>query len=256
MSSAFIPVYAEVSRGRGAKRRRAPSSAGRSGPSPSCSPASPWPGSLLSPWLVDLLAHEFRASPWQFALTVSLNRWIFPYIFLVSLAALCQAVLNAHGRFAVSAAAPIFMNVAIHPRDAPARAAPARSRPTASPPACSSAASCRSPSSCRSCAASGRRAAGSSAGATRTCAQVLLLMTPRLFAYGINTINLTFATRFAAGLGHVERLAPLLREPAEGARPRRLRRRARDRDPAAPVAAGALGGPRGLQGPRSPSHCG
>jgi putative peptidoglycan lipid II flippase len=30
---------------------------------------------------------------------------------------------------------------------------------------------------------------------------VLLLMTPRLFAYGINTINLTFATRFATRLG-------------------------------------------------------
>jgi putative peptidoglycan lipid II flippase len=30
---------------------------------------------------------------------------------------------------------------------------------------------------------------------------VLVLMTPRLFAYGINTINLTFATRFATELG-------------------------------------------------------
>jgi putative peptidoglycan lipid II flippase len=30
---------------------------------------------------------------------------------------------------------------------------------------------------------------------------VLALMTPRLFAYGIATINLTFATRFASGLG-------------------------------------------------------
>ena len=58
---------------------------------------------------------------------------------------------------------------------------------------------------------------------------VLLLMAPRLFAYGINTINTVVSTRFAAGLGDGERLPPLLREPAEGARPRRLRRLARDR---------------------------
>ena len=36
-------------------------------------------------------------------------------------------------------------------------------------------------------------------------------MTPRLFAYGINTINLTFATRFATELGDFQCLASLFR---------------------------------------------
>ncbi len=31
---------------------------------------------------------------------------------------------------------------------------------------------------------------------------VLLLMSPRLFAYGINTVNTVVSTRFAAGLGN------------------------------------------------------
>ncbi len=112
MSSAVIPVYAGISKG-AARSRRGRSSAGS------------WPhfalilaaltvaGVLAAPWLVSLLAGQFRETPGKFELTVVLSRWIFPYVLLVSLAALCQAILNAHRRFAASAAAPIFLNVAL-----------------------------------------------------------------------------------------------------------------------------------------------
>ena len=182
------------------RRRRAPSSAGRSGPSPSCSPVSPWPGSSSHPGWWTSWRHEFRSIPWQFSLAVSLNRWIFPYIFLVSIAALFQGVLNAHGRFAISAAAPIFMNVGFI-------LATLVLAPRLREPSYALAAgvllggvlqmAVQWPQLAR-LRAVGRPELGWRDPDVR---QVLLLTTPRLFAYGINTINLTFATRFATGLG-------------------------------------------------------
>ena len=46
-------------------------------------------------------------------LAVLLNRLVFPYLILVSLAALCQGVLNSHDRFVLPAAAPILYNLTI-----------------------------------------------------------------------------------------------------------------------------------------------
>src|SRR5215468_2005368 len=98
MSSAVIPVYAEVSARRSAEEARA--FLGRVAATFSLILAAlTCAGIVFSPWLVGLLAGQFRQTPGKFELTVALNRWIFPYIFLVSLAALSQAVLNAHRRF-------------------------------------------------------------------------------------------------------------------------------------------------------------
>ncbi len=199
MSSAFIPVYTEVSASKTQDEARA--FVGRAlGTFAFLLSAVTVLGILLSPVLIDLLAHDFRSRPGQFALTVSLNRWIFPYIFLVSIAALFQGVLNAHHRFAVPAAAPIFMNVGFI-------AATLALAPRFAEPAYALAAgvllggvlqmAVQWPQLAR-LRAVGRPALGWRDPAVRS---VLLLMTPRLFAYGINTINLTFATRFATGLG-------------------------------------------------------
>jgi putative peptidoglycan lipid II flippase len=70
-------------------------------------------GILLAAPLVDLFASGFRATPGKFELTVLLTRWMFPYILLVSVAALLEAYLNAKGRFQLSAATPIALNLAI-----------------------------------------------------------------------------------------------------------------------------------------------
>src|SRR5712691_6664650 len=105
MSSAFIPVYAEVNERRSEEEARA--FVGRAiGTFAFLLAGLTVAGVLLSPLLVDLLAHRFRSNPWQFELAVSLNRWMFPYIFLVSLAALFQGILIARHRFALPAAAP------------------------------------------------------------------------------------------------------------------------------------------------------
>jgi putative peptidoglycan lipid II flippase len=199
MSSAFIPVYAHVEASRSEEEARA--FVGRVlGTFAFLLAALTVAGIAFSPLLVDLLAHDFRANPWQFALTVSLNRWIFPYIFLVSIAALFQGVLNAHGKFAVSAAAPVFMNVGFI-------GATLVLVPRLAEPSYALAAgvllggvlqmAVQWPQLKR-LRAVGRPALGWRDPDVRT---LLILMAPRLFAYGINTINITFATRFATQLG-------------------------------------------------------
>ena len=68
-------------------------------------------GVLLSPMIIHVFAPGFVDAPDKFQLAVSLNRVLFPYIFFVSLVALCMGVLNAKGHFAVPAASPILLNV-------------------------------------------------------------------------------------------------------------------------------------------------
>ncbi|MBI4197467.1 MAG: murein biosynthesis integral membrane protein MurJ [Deltaproteobacteria bacterium] len=70
-------------------------------------------GILLSPWIVRLIAWGFTSDPEKFRLTVFLTRIIFPYIFLVSLAAWAMGVLNSLKHFAAPASSSIFMNLGI-----------------------------------------------------------------------------------------------------------------------------------------------
>jgi putative peptidoglycan lipid II flippase len=62
------------------------------------------------PWLVLAMASGFRGDA-RFDLAVDYGRIAFPYIFFISLAALLSGVLNAMGRFAAAAAAPVLLNV-------------------------------------------------------------------------------------------------------------------------------------------------
>ncbi len=76
----------------------------------------PWlvaAGIFAAPWLVALLAPAFAQDPAKFELTVRLTRLMFPYLGLISLAALAQGVLNAADRFLLPAATPIALNLAI-----------------------------------------------------------------------------------------------------------------------------------------------
>src|SRR5262249_16685124 len=98
MSSSFIPVYSEVSHDRSEEQARAFVAKALTTFALILAVVTA-AGIVLSPLLVDLLARQFRMTPGKFELTVALNRLIFPYIFLVSLAAFCQAVLNAKHRF-------------------------------------------------------------------------------------------------------------------------------------------------------------
>jgi putative peptidoglycan lipid II flippase len=63
--------------------------------------------------LIDVLAPGFRADPEKFALTVTLTRITFPYLLFITLVTLQSGTLNAHGRFAAAAFAPVLMNLSM-----------------------------------------------------------------------------------------------------------------------------------------------
>lgn len=65
---------------------------------------------LFMPWMIYALASGFAGQE-QFGLSVDFGRIVFPYILFISLAALLSGVLNATGRFAAAAAAPVLLNV-------------------------------------------------------------------------------------------------------------------------------------------------
>lgn len=67
----------------------------------------------FTPWFVELMAPGFQADPDKFALAVRMTRITFPYLLLITLVTLHSGTLNAHGRFAVAAFAPVLLNVAI-----------------------------------------------------------------------------------------------------------------------------------------------
>lgn len=64
---------------------------------------------IFMPALVWATAGGFDAE--RFDLTVGFGRIVFPYIFFMSLSALFSGVLNATGRFAAAAAAPVLLNI-------------------------------------------------------------------------------------------------------------------------------------------------
>ncbi len=65
---------------------------------------------VFMPALVWATAEGFVGDP-RFDMTVAFGRIVFPYIMFMSLAALFSGILNATGRFAVAAAAPVLLNI-------------------------------------------------------------------------------------------------------------------------------------------------
>lgn len=69
-------------------------------------------GVLGAPYLVELFAGGYHQYPGQFERTVTLARWVFPYIFFMGTAALGVAALNTYRRFVATSFAPALLNVA------------------------------------------------------------------------------------------------------------------------------------------------
>lgn len=70
-------------------------------------------GVLLSPYIVALMAPGFMKTPDKFALTVLLTKIMFPYIFFISLVALCMGILNSLRHFAAPALSPVVLNISM-----------------------------------------------------------------------------------------------------------------------------------------------
>jgi putative peptidoglycan lipid II flippase len=70
-------------------------------------------GIIFAPLLVRFLSVGFKDIAGKWDLTVALTRIMFPYIFLVSLAALAMAILNSFHKFFVPAFTPVLFNLSI-----------------------------------------------------------------------------------------------------------------------------------------------
>jgi putative peptidoglycan lipid II flippase len=70
-------------------------------------------GVALAPFLVWAMASGLQQQPESFAAAVRMTRWMFPYIAFMSLVALSAGILNTWKRFAVPAATPVLLNVAM-----------------------------------------------------------------------------------------------------------------------------------------------
>lgn len=70
-------------------------------------------GVLLSPLIVTVMAPGFTEFPDKYSLTVFLTRLMFPYIFFISLVALCMGILNSLRHFTAPALSPVVLNIAM-----------------------------------------------------------------------------------------------------------------------------------------------
>lgn len=70
-------------------------------------------GIILSPLIVSLMFPGFRAAPAKLELTIFLNRLMFPYIFFISLVALCMGILNTVRHFFTPAISTVFLNISM-----------------------------------------------------------------------------------------------------------------------------------------------
>jgi putative peptidoglycan lipid II flippase len=70
-------------------------------------------GVLFAPVLVYVIASGFAKNPATFELATLLTRWMFPYIFFMSLVAFAAGVLNTFHRFAVPAFTPVLLNLSM-----------------------------------------------------------------------------------------------------------------------------------------------
>ncbi len=70
-------------------------------------------GVAFSPFIVTIMAPGFVKTPSQYDLAVFLTRFMFPYIFLISLVALCMGILNSLRHFAAPALSPVVLNIAM-----------------------------------------------------------------------------------------------------------------------------------------------
>lgn len=69
--------------------------------------------SALAPFVITAFAPGFLDDPEKFGLTVTLTRWMAPFLIFIGMSAFCMGLLNTHGIFALPAAAPIVLNIAM-----------------------------------------------------------------------------------------------------------------------------------------------
>lgn len=70
-------------------------------------------GIYCSPWIVGLMFPGFKSVPGKYELTILLNQIMFPYLFFISLVALCMGILNTLRHFFTPAVSTVFLNLSM-----------------------------------------------------------------------------------------------------------------------------------------------
>lgn len=70
-------------------------------------------GMVFAPFIVALYAPGYNDDPVQMAYTVDALRFMFPYLFCISLVAMSGGILNTLNRFAVPAVTPVLLNICL-----------------------------------------------------------------------------------------------------------------------------------------------
>ncbi|MGQ0639420.1 MAG: murein biosynthesis integral membrane protein MurJ [Gemmatimonadaceae bacterium] len=110
LSGSFIPVYAGL-RAEGEDKERRDVASAVLWLLVFASAVVVLAGILLAPWLVDILSPGFKGAKRD--LTITLVRILYPGAGLLVWSAWCLGVLNSHGRFFLSYAAPVVWNAAM-----------------------------------------------------------------------------------------------------------------------------------------------
>lgn len=112
MTAAFVPVFAEY-RARDGREEMWAFARSFFGVLALVMAAVSLLGIFLSPILVKTIAAGFGDVEGKWALTIGLTRLMFPFILIISLAALATGILNSLHRFAVPAFAPVLFNISV-----------------------------------------------------------------------------------------------------------------------------------------------
>lgn len=70
-------------------------------------------GMVFSPYIVQILAPQFIDDPEKFAVTVTMTRIMFPFLLVISWAAISMGMLNSLGEFFIPSVAPVFLNLSM-----------------------------------------------------------------------------------------------------------------------------------------------
>lgn len=70
-------------------------------------------GVIFAPILVLIIATGLKEEPLTFDTATRLTRYMFPYIFFMSMVAFCSSILNTWKKFALPAAVPILLNLSL-----------------------------------------------------------------------------------------------------------------------------------------------
>jgi putative peptidoglycan lipid II flippase len=68
---------------------------------------------IFMPIFISILAPGFIENSEKFNLLVNSSRIIFPFLILITMCSIYSSILNAHGKFALSAALPIVLNIVL-----------------------------------------------------------------------------------------------------------------------------------------------